>query len=1451
MEGFKMIKVDDDFDKADDGMAGVGLDGGAPTYTSPFEREETVSGNSPFRGEETVDDNSPLKEETVNSDSALKDEEAVKRTSLKEEDVLRELGEEFGKIKYLETERNLELPQVRAENVDVDAPFSSLTMAGKWLREATDLSNYWQGIQQIGEEVASYKWAYDEGKLGAFNGREFAKEALRAGVRSLGSNTLRTSGNLLTMFGANLENGSLATTLMTAGSGAVLPQTGQLFKDLGKAFRTYADDVDNVSFLAAPQDVFADEPSWNKLANVVGAGSSQVLAMGGMSRMIGAGATYGLFAGGNSGEIFNETLDKSGDVDQANVLAAANAGVTFAIDKLFNPLPETIAKNAKLTSHKIAEEMLGAPLREAGSEVLQQMLAENLVRKVGLDDTQDLFEGLLESALGAFAGSSMLTGASGSVYLARKNLDEARRKIMLKGVSAEELELYQKNMMALIEQKPDAFEKILGANLKENLKQMDLAARQLKNRKEREAKRGEIQGFQAVYDEMYDRFFSALGDEQKAKMAARVFEANAISLYQQDSRLTPRKLVDGLLPKLEKIDAAAFLAKRIPEQAVSYSLIGINAKNADTDKLTKAMTLRSRDADPQTIWRLTGWHFGADGKWRMEISDREARIIPWDGMKLQANVEGYFKDYRLQTEKIKAYLAAALRNSAANGLGQYYDDFYKYLNKRAMAAKKGDEEVGFEDNLRQVKKNLFELMEEGDRKRREAEDAVLADVFRKYLEMHPDKRENADIEDVVDSLARSDRKTYDFTEEQYKYIMGVLETRRRRSFFDKYWDKRTGVANNKDFRLLAEKTNFEYNDNQQYLEQLLDVVYTADKQRKIRGEELDKLGVGKIPVFFEDIDMNEAYGKYRTYQGDFTEDLSNQNFYPASYVQAFRPLTASETFLEQPQYEYLKDADKRLLASYLDVVEKIFRMDKFLEQIDAVALVNELRPQQSEDARLYFQAQSYRDGESFNPAFLQQRMMMHSQEDMRLGDILEHKVLFENYPTIADMQVRFVQLDKRTPYHVYYHRGEGYVLEIDTRQVRESELKEVLLKGAAFAVQDMEGFDYSLTEAQRRNFMDRQMYLAAHKLQEAVVRNVYEYVEHYLPGVNADKFIFRQQMPEPLVNLTRSAQFAELSPDDMKMISYKTVDYDKLFEAVKEKYATIRADEAEYVRELAYLDFQQVKRMNNSMIMAEARVSGGYSAGILPWAGITSQGAMDARALVERMEFTEQQLAEKPFFEQNGDLRAVREETSQENKSDIFYVPDVADPYDEFAKIVAADAKNYRNTIDVLARGAYDSASKTISLFETADAETIIHETFHYFWDMMQQAEYRNESHAANFHEVMTELKEDFVRHYVVKQFDGKWYALHQDSGEIMEEMPRGFGSKSDAIDAGVRELFVARLVKLMNGRTFTNDVGSILDAADFYRKWMLSLTGKLEISKDNVSNEGRKVLMFLKYKIK
>lgn len=606
---------------------------------------------------------------------------------------------------YLEEEQNLNFPAFSAETVDEDAPLTSFQIAGKWLRQAADLRNYWALLENFGAQAAEYKWAYDEGKFGTFEAEAFGRELLKAGARGLGANTLRTAGNVLSMFGANLESRNAGAAAVTAGAGLLVPETGKIFKNIGDKLGEYAGKIENSELLAPAAEAYSADPNWSKLANVLGQGSSQVLAMGTMAKFIGSGPTYGLFAGGGAGEIFKESYAKDGDIDTANTLALISGGTTFAIDKLFSPLPKQIEKDARITSKMIAREIAGAPLREAGTEVLQQMMAENLVRKVGIDDTQDLFEGLIESALGAIAGSSALMAADGSVYYARKTYEDAQQRMLLRGVTAEEIELYKNNMMELLKSKPDAFGKVLNYVLERNLQRMSegetiaqggadaenaTVAAKRQNRSLAQV-RQDVKGFRRLFDEVYKRSLKATGDTGKARIAAGMMQANMMALYEIDGGFSPASLFAGQIPEYKQLAYQEFQKRLSPEAAVMFQFGGVEAKFADFKKLAEAYKLEQQDYSPRLIWSRTGWYRGGDGRWRFEINDSGAKLKIHTDVKADDLPKRYWQTYIRKLEEMEGHDILGLRSyerlifqdkAIIKELYNYlYSDFIDFLDK--------------------------------------------------------------------------------------------------------------------------------------------------------------------------------------------------------------------------------------------------------------------------------------------------------------------------------------------------------------------------------------------------------------------------------------------------------------------------------------------------------------------------------------------------------------------------------------------------------------------------------------------------------------------------------------------------------------------------------------------------------------------------------------------------
>lgn len=76
---------------------------------------------------------------------------------------------------------------------------------------------------------------------------------------------------------------------------------------------------------------------------------------------------------------------------------------------------------------------------------------------------------------------------------------------------------------------------------------------------------------------------------------------------------------------------SAYSAAALASMVLPFSIAGIfggrGARTADVVALRTAEEMERKGIDADAIWRETGWGRGADGKWRFEIDDSNARMI--------------------------------------------------------------------------------------------------------------------------------------------------------------------------------------------------------------------------------------------------------------------------------------------------------------------------------------------------------------------------------------------------------------------------------------------------------------------------------------------------------------------------------------------------------------------------------------------------------------------------------------------------------------------------------------------------------------------------------------------------------------------------------------------------------------------------------------------------------
>ena len=254
---------------------------------------------------------------------------------------------------------------------------------------------------------------------------EFAKGA----AREITVNTPKIASNILRMVGTNIK----------AYEGDSFVSQG--INGLADTFANISDYMGDIEMLKQDPEVmkgkFSDNPSWKRFANVLGGGTGQGLTMAALSGVGGAKLAYGFYALAGGAEIFKESYEKDKDVGKANTLATISAASTYLIDRWLDPLPDNIAKGAKLTAVQVGKEVAKAAYKEPSAEALQQVLSENLVRKIGIDATQDLYEGMIESAIGALGGAASMGAVSATTYAADRAFNQAKERAIENGATDE------------------------------------------------------------------------------------------------------------------------------------------------------------------------------------------------------------------------------------------------------------------------------------------------------------------------------------------------------------------------------------------------------------------------------------------------------------------------------------------------------------------------------------------------------------------------------------------------------------------------------------------------------------------------------------------------------------------------------------------------------------------------------------------------------------------------------------------------------------------------------------------------------------------------------------------------------------------------------------------------------------------------------------------------------
>lgn len=200
---------------------------------------------------------------------------------------------------------------------------------------------------------------------------------------------------------------------------------------------------------------FRQNPSWTRGGVLIAQAVPSLGAAVAASAVAGPLAGLSYLSLLDSETIHAESMAKDNNLDKANALFAASTVVTGILEE---PPFRFFTKG---TSGKVIKDFLEGLGREGTQEFLQNSW-QNIVRKIGIDHSQKIFEGGIESAI-AGAGSGGVIGALSGQANARAK--DVIKQAVEKGVTPSEIKAVDTMAQATILANADEFEKAI-ADLK-------------------------------------------------------------------------------------------------------------------------------------------------------------------------------------------------------------------------------------------------------------------------------------------------------------------------------------------------------------------------------------------------------------------------------------------------------------------------------------------------------------------------------------------------------------------------------------------------------------------------------------------------------------------------------------------------------------------------------------------------------------------------------------------------------------------------------------------------------------------------------------------------------------------------------------------------------------------------------------------------------------------------
>lgn len=484
--------------------------------------------------------------------------------------------------------------------------------------------------------------------------------------------TLKGFGDMATFYGDNMIISKDSQELLGLSNTTVnrLNSFGRLWQSAGEKIKQAGDFVLSSPELQLDEDIFegdiVENPSVTRFASAAMSAAPSLLFMTRIAAATKSPAlAYYLMAGSESGDLYAEARN-TGDQNKANLLFTGSVAGTALIDFVFKPLDAIMGKTSSSSLKSKVFQRIKAGFLEGMPESLQQVW-QNFVRKYGIDDTQNLMEGVIESAIGGFGAGAALAGAY--------QYADAREGLKNKGASDEEINRLIDASTYVLENNADAANDAAFQHINERLDNLNKFIEENKGTAEPQKALQTKQELESIYDDVFNALKDKTG-ENNAAASARIWQGFAL-FASQETAMSPKEYITDYMPKIVKMNYNDFNSQtqRYRTRNANENWANIvrdikaaRGKKVADDRMTLTEFLVSRGGIKDEGGELSALDavVAADmGKKGKRLKKEEKRLVREDGLSL---------DYAREAAAEAGYLPA---DADVNTLLSALDDEFR------------------------------------------------------------------------------------------------------------------------------------------------------------------------------------------------------------------------------------------------------------------------------------------------------------------------------------------------------------------------------------------------------------------------------------------------------------------------------------------------------------------------------------------------------------------------------------------------------------------------------------------------------------------------------------------------------------------------------------------------------------------------------------------------------